>query len=239
MREPDYSILAKLTYRKKLRAHSRNLIGQTFERLTPLGYVGSQRGTLYWLCRCDCGNFTINAGHAMRKHKSKSCGCYVGNRGKAKRTHGMSHTVPHGRWLDMHNRCYNPRFPQARDYSERGIVVCQGLHKFEVFYALMGEPPDNQQLDRINNDGNYSCGSCEECLSKNWPMNLKWSTREEQARNKRNTRWITIADKTQLMVDWLKDSGVPHSTAWQRLARGWTPEQAFGFVKPPTRKRVA
>lgn len=231
------SILAKLTYRKKLRSNTISLIRQKFERLTPLGYVGSYKGLTYWLCRCDCGTFKIINGYPMRNKQAKSCGCYVGNRGKAKRTHGMSRTRIHGRWIDMITRCNKPTENQWKDYGGRGITVCSGFRSFENFYAAMGDIPLNREVDRIDNDGHYSCGKCEECLSKNWPMNLKWSTRAEQARNKRTTRWITIGNETKLLVDWIKGSGVPHSTAWERLNRGWTPEQAFGLTSPPIQKR--
>ena len=54
-----------------------NLVGQKFNRLTPIEYVGrTKRGVPKWLCLCYCGNKTIlTSGHLKNGH-SKSCGCF-------------------------------------------------------------------------------------------------------------------------------------------------------------------
>jgi hypothetical protein len=54
-----------------------NLVGQKFNRLTPIECVGrTKRGVPKWRCLCDCGNKTIvTSGHLKNGH-SKSCGCF-------------------------------------------------------------------------------------------------------------------------------------------------------------------
>ena len=56
-----------------------NLIGQKFSRLTVIGRaedaVGVKTKGIYWSCICDCGNKKIAAGDALRRGKTKSCGC--------------------------------------------------------------------------------------------------------------------------------------------------------------------
>ncbi len=231
MKEPDYSILAKLRPPTSKNNHKKSYVGQKFNRLTVfslMGYTKDDNARSYWLCRCDCGNFSIVALYKLKNGTTKSCGCYrlqVLTTGST--THGMNRTPAHRRWTDMYNRCTNPKFKSYADYGGRGISVCQGFRKFEVFYDLLGEPPKDYQLNRVNNELNYSCGSCQECLSKNWPMNVEWASRKSQARNKRTTRWITIKGETKSMAEWVEISGVKQPVAWKRLNRGMTPEKAF------------
>ncbi len=127
----------------------------------------------------------------------------------------------------MLSRTRNPNVTCAENYIGRGITTCEGLQKFENFYALLGELPKKHEIDRIDNEGNYSCGACEECVSKNWPMNVRWVPRKINARNKRTTRWITIHGITKSMAEWVEISGVSQPTAWKRLAKGIAPEIVF------------
>lgn len=53
-----------------------DLTGQKFDRLTVIGRAPETRGDhVMWKCRCDCGNFTIVSGNALKQGKTKSCGC--------------------------------------------------------------------------------------------------------------------------------------------------------------------
>jgi hypothetical protein len=53
--------------------------------------------------------------------------------------------------------------------------------------ALIGERPSRRmQIDRKDNNLGYTCGQCAECLAKMWPLNIQWSNRMNQNRNKRN-----------------------------------------------------
>lgn len=233
MHEPDYSILAKLRPPTSKNNHKKSYVGQKFNRLTVfslVGYTKTAQAMSYWLCRCECGNFRIVALPKLKKGSTKSCRCYsseaIGNRS---RTHGMSRTPAHRRWADMLTRVNNPDRKGAKDYIGRGITACSGLRQFENFYALLGDPPSGKEVDRINNDGNYSCGRCEECLSKNWPMNVRWASKKINARNTRKNIFLTYNNETHCVVEWAEMLDLNPLLIAKRKRTGWPDDECLGF----------
>lgn len=69
-------------------------------------------------------------------------------------------------------RCNNPNHISYYLYGGRGI---QFKISFEEFLKELGPRPIGYTLDRINNNGHYEIG------------NIKWSSKKEQANNKRKT----------------------------------------------------
>ena len=54
-----------------------DLTGQRFHRLIAVRYVGADRNRVsLWLFKCDCGAETIARGSAVKRGRTKSCGCF-------------------------------------------------------------------------------------------------------------------------------------------------------------------
>ena len=84
-------------------------------------------------------------------------------------------------WINMKTRCYNSNVAGYKDYGGRGIKICdEWRYSFKTFYewAIKNGYTDSLTIDRINVNGNYE------------PNNCKWSSKIEQANNKRTTVWI-------------------------------------------------
>lgn len=117
----------------------------------------------------------------------------------------------------MINRCYNPNQKSYKDYGGRGVFVCErwlGKDGFKNFLSDMGDRPEDVTLDRKDNNGPYS------------PENCRWATRDEQAKNKRNNRWITANGKTQHLAQWAKELGCNSAAILYRLRKGMSEQDA-------------
>lgn len=56
----------------------KDISDKTFGKLTAIKPAGkTSKGEVKWLCKCECGNYTISMGSKLRSGKTKSCGCMV------------------------------------------------------------------------------------------------------------------------------------------------------------------
>ncbi len=191
---------------------------------------------------CDCGNERVVHYNNMHNGRTRSCGCYardVMRENPPGRTHGATGTPEHRTWLAMLSRCYSTGAPCFDSYGGRGIYVCaRWRNDFAAFLADMGPRPQGRySIDRINNDGSYTCGRCGECLAKGAPSNCRWADLQTQARNTRRNIWITIGGVHRLAADVCREHGVSKQTFSNRLAAGWTRKAAA--TTPPDPARVA
>lgn len=158
-----------------------DMTGETFSRLTVLGYAGRDRhGYALWLCRCECGKvFTVCSIH-LRSGRTKSCGCL--NREQlpiANTIHGMTGTTIFNKWKYMRRRCSSPSAHNYKWYGGRGIRVCdEWEHSFQAFYdwAMANGYDDSLSIERIDVNGNYE------------PSNCTWIPMRDQAKNKQNSK---------------------------------------------------
>lgn len=167
----------------------RNLKGLRFGRLVVVEQTEFRnRGSVLWKCRCDCGNELIAPSSKLAYGRKQSCGCLrietskrTAKTGNNRRTHGMKHTKLYQVWNMIKYRCHSPKYPQWKDYGGRGIAICEEWsNSFQAFYDYVSQLPhfgeEGYSIDRINNDGNYE------------PGNVRWATRTEQNRNRRNCK---------------------------------------------------
>lgn len=102
----------------------------------------------------------------------------------------------------------------AKNYSERGIKVCDRWQAFENFLSDMGPRPPGTSIDRIDNDRGYEPGNC------------RWATRQQQNENRRNSRWLDVDGDRATLAEWSRRTGLSADGIKDRLRRGWSPRDA-------------
>lgn len=120
-------------------------------------------------------------------------------------------------WRGMKKRCSSTDQSRIRDYSARGIYVCdRWLKSFRSFLADMGRrPTPNHSIDRIDNNGPYS------------PENCRWATQREQNSNQRRNHLVTIDGVTKTLMDWANHVNAPYVRLRKRLEAGWDAKTAI------------
>lgn len=112
-------------------------------------------------------------------------------------------------WKSMKGRCCDKNKLGYKDYGGRGITICeQWMNSFLSYYEFVSKLPNygvkGYTLDRIENNGNYE------------PNNVKYSTKSEQAFNRRISTTGTS-----------KFRGV----SWHKNAKKWVTHITIGGKK--------
>lgn len=174
-------------------------------RLTPLEIV--RHGGVGYRCRCDCGKETLASHSDIRAGRKKSCGCLKNELACERvRTHGLSKRDEYFAAMNAFRRCTNPKDAAYRDYGGRGIKVeFKSAAEFTRWLIQnLPKPKGAFVLDRIDNNGNYS------------RKNIRWATRAESARNRRDNHVIAIGGVSKTIADWSKESGICGPTLLNR-----------------------
>ena len=144
---------------------------------------------------------------------------------------GQLRNATTSKWVDQRlGNVYRRMLGRCRDtenpnYGGRGIRVCpewkRSPKRFQQFALAAGWKP-GLEIDRIDTDGNYE------------PANVRFVTRSQNNRNRRNNRVIVIAGQSRTVTEWAELFGIRSRCIWARLAAGEDPAVA---VCAPSNRR--
>lgn len=203
-------------------------VGQKFGRLTIISLATPrQRSDGRHLnmvnCICECGKEVLTKLTLVTTGHTKSCGCYLSDWNKnSKTTHNLTNHPLFKIFGGMVDRCYNENNNHYDRYGGRGISICpEWLADRALFikWALENGWAQGVEIDRRENDGNYS------------PANCRVVTGVVNQRNKGNNRMIAFNGKIKPLAEWCDVLHLSYHTTHSRLSNGWTSDMAF--LKPP------
>lgn len=199
--------------------------GQKFNSWTVVCFYEKRDECNYWLCCCDCGAESLQLIYTLRSGKSKACySC-------AKKVHGLTAgrkaTPEYKCWDQLKQRCFNPNHISYPNYGGSGVRICEFiLANPTSLISLIGKRPDKAlSLDRIDTNGNYSCGNCNECRRNGWQLNLRWATKLVQSQNRRNVVFATINGVSMPLSDIARETGLCLSSIHKRVQKGQMGEE--------------
>lgn len=195
---------------------NQSIIGKKFDRLLVVSNAGKNKnGSTLYKCICDCGNTRIASFGDLNNGRVRSCGCLWRD---VTVKHGMSRTPIYNVWSGMIKRCTKPYHKSYRLYGGRGIKVCEEwLHDPNSFieWALSHGYQEGLTLDRIDVNGSYC------------PLNCRWSTVKQQARNRRTNKTFLYKGSLYCLVELAEETGVPYDLIKNRIRLGWDIKRAL------------
>ena len=192
------------------------LAGRRFGRLVAIERVGKRARQYVWRCACDCGAETTIPGSRLTSGNTTSCGCALRQARCRPRSHGECRSAEYRIWTDIIQRCTNEKRAAFADYGGRGVTLCPEWRRdFVAFRDHVGPRPSaRHSIDRIDNGRGYE------------PGNVRWATRTEQNRNRRDNLHLTVDGTTKTAAEWAQLTGIKSATIRYRLHAGWTAQQA-------------
>jgi len=179
--------------------------GQRFGKLVVVERMGSSAAKkVLWRCSCDCGGEVTVPSGSLVTGNTQSCGCIIPNF-----KHGGTGKGSYNTWRAMMRRCYKQEDKDYPRYGGKGVTVHQSWHDYETFAKNVGEPKNDETLDRINTYGNYEPGNC------------RWASVQVQNRN------IRIREKSKSGVigvrirngGWYAEITVKRKKYYSKVAR--------------------
>lgn len=174
------------------------------------------------ICKCDCGKIVNSLSIYILHGKRKSCGC---NRGVLNIKHGLSarknlHPI-YILWANIKMRCNNPNHPFHHRYGGRGVCFYPEWNdNFVTFkdWCLKNGWEAGLELDRKDNDGNYT------------PENCRFITSLMNKRNRGYLFRIAYKGENLLLTEWSEKLGIKYKTLVYRFLKKWPTEKILSTV---------
>lgn len=157
--------------------------------------------------KCVCGNEFIGRLVEIKSGRHLGCGCRAKTHGLAGADAKGHRTKEYNTWLNIKKRCYNKNNPKYADYGGRGIRVCdRWLNNYPNFLSDIGDAPSNlHSIDRIDNGKDYN------------PINCRWATPKEQARNRRKNLLLSYNGETLCLSEWAERIKIDQKVLRKRI----------------------
>lgn len=171
--------------------------------------------------------YTLHPKNRMAKQQCEFCDkIFVGRYRKDRLSCGCQRGVTHGEergrrkspelraWHHMKQRCLNQNNSDYANYGGRGITVHSAwIGSYENFLQDVGRRPGpDYSIDRIDVNGNYE------------PGNVRWATKKEQGRNKRNNRIIEYQGNRLTASEWIARMNISKTHFYRLLRSGRSAE---------------
>ena len=181
----------------------------------------------YAKVRCTCGYTAKRNTYDIKSGKSVCCrSCSYTNRKGVpiNVTHGLADSPTMNSYADMKRRCYDQTRKDYKNYGGREITVQKDwlegtaeLSGFSCFVRDLGMRPNTDyQLDRKDNNGNYTKDNCH------------WVTRSNNMRNRQDTVKVNYKGKEHILIELCEQKDISYSKVYQRIHKyGWAADKAI------------
>jgi len=164
-----------------------------------------------------CGSIKTMYGGNIRRSKFTStggCKCTQSDKvvGQFKQTHKLSGHRLCGTWRGIITRCYSDKHMHYKNYGGRGISVCKEWRDSPSAFILWAEInglEKGMQIDRKDNNGNYT------------PSNCRVVTAKINCNNTRRSRFLTVFGEKLTISEAASKYGINKTTIKERMNRGW------------------
>ena len=210
--------------------HTQVTLGEKFGEwvVISLDILRDDVGEVCVLCQCTHTTQVVRLSN-LRNKQSNGCRLCFKER-ITKRTAEESYWLE--RFRNIRARCYNQRCPTFKHYGGRGISIHSAWLENPLLFVSWaiensaGKDKECLEIDRINNDGNYS------------PDNCRLVSSAINARNKRTTKLVEYQGETYCLTDFhRKFTTVAWSVFYRYFKKSSSPEDCLQKLQSVRRNK--
>ena len=165
-------------------------------------YSVNKNNKKYFVCECSkCHKLTTHRYDHLNKNEAR-CIC---EKNKTNHEYG---TRLYQTWRNMINRCERESSKTYKDYGAKGHKVCDEWRNSYIAFSKWAKATgyrDDLTIERIDVNGDYE------------PSNCTWITKQEQANNKTNSRFLQLNGEKKTVGQWSKILNIAPSTLRNRI----------------------